>query len=130
MTKMTAIHIAAYKNWAKIIDILITWPNIKYTKSELNLYPHDLTTDENIKKKLLKLQEKGDNETTQKPCTVYCLGCHDCLDDPILVYPSCTTYKNLDPAKKTCSVSCCTNVSLTSSVYKFEPFSTDSCLIF
>ena len=30
MTKITAIHIAAYKNWAKIIDILITWPNIKY----------------------------------------------------------------------------------------------------
>ena len=75
---MTAIHIAAYKNWAKIIDILITWPIIKYTKSELNLYPHDLTTDENIKKKLLKLQEKGDNKTTQKTCAVYCLGCHDC----------------------------------------------------
>ena len=39
ITKMTALHIAAFKNWGEVIDVLIKYPHVTYTKSELNLYP-------------------------------------------------------------------------------------------
>ena len=65
ITKMTALHIAAFRNWGKVIDLLIECPNVAYTKSELNLFPHDLCAEEGIKKKLLNFQSRGGEKANE-----------------------------------------------------------------